>query len=368
MTSTRYERHPTFRRRARSTVALSALLLLAAAQTAPEDESPDVMTRAQLQQVAMAGSKLTEEQAEGLEAALEATPDDVRIRVRLAAYYMRRQFRSAESRQAHATHALWIIKNRPESPAAALFVTHIDRHLHRETYSVARDAWLKHVEENPGNVTILGNAAEFFTLGERAKAIELVTRARELEPESPEWPKRLGRLHALDVLRRGQIDAEAAKRSFKAYEAALGKTKGRERYYMLKDVARVALYAGELEKAKTYATELLDSAVEGVPDWNYGNAVHHGNLILGHAALIEGDLESAERYLIRAGKTPGSPQLNSFGPNMMLAEALLEAGRKETVIEYLKLCGKFWKRGQVDKWIEVIKEGGIPKFGANLCY
>ena len=70
----------------------------------------------------------------------------------------------------------------------------------------------------------------------------------------------------------------------------------------------------------------------------------------------------------RAGKTPGSPQLNSFGPNMMLAEALLEAGRKETVIEYLKLCGKFWKRGQVDKWIEVIKEGGIPKFGANLRY
>jgi len=38
--------------------------------------------------------------------------------------------------------------------------------------------------------------------------------------------------------------------------------------------------------------------------------------------LKEGKVEDAKHYLLEAGKTPGSPQLNSFGPDMSLAEEL----------------------------------------------
>ena len=39
-----------------------------------------------------------------------------------------------------------------------------------------------------------------------------------------------------------------------------------------------------------------------------------------------GDSLAAGKYLVEAAHTPGSPQLNSFGPNVTLAKELLEMG------------------------------------------
>ena len=81
-------------------------------------------------------------------------------------------------------------------------------------------------------------------------------------------------------------------------------------------------------------------------------------------------MKNAEKYLLDAGKTPGSPQLNSFGPNMELARELLEKGEKETVLKYLDLCSKFWVLGKsrLQEWSGAIKLGKTPDFGANLRY
>ena len=43
-----------------------------------------------------------------------------------------------------------------------------------------------------------------------------------------------------------------------------------------------------------------------------------------------------------SGKTPGSPQLNSFGPDFMLDRELLEKGERAAVLAHLELVGKFW--------------------------
>ena len=64
--------------------------------------------------------------------------------------------------------------------------------------------------------------------------------------------------------------------------------------------------------------------------------------MLGRVALKEGNIEEAKHYLFKAGKTPGSPQLNSAGPSFGLACKLLEKGEKSAVLEYLDLVGKFW--------------------------
>jgi len=73
---------------------------------------------------------------------------------------------------------------------------------------------------------------------------------------------------------------------------------------------------------------------------------------------------------MKAGKTPGSPQINSFGSNMSLANDLLEMGEKETVIQYFEYCKKFWKSedGRLDSWISAIRGGGKPYFGSNLHF
>lgn len=316
----------------------------------------------------MQGGNLAREQVLVLEASLEDEPENFVIRTKLLGYYGRARFQSSEARTEYTSHALWIITNRPESQIAGRNAN-LNKHIQPEAFEKAAKIWAVHLDRDPENISILGNMASFYTHADRARAIELLKRARDLDQENPEWPNRIGHMYELDLDFDGEIDLEVARKSLEAYEEALRKTKDNmKRYYMLAAISKAAIFACKYETARRYATELLDSAVGGRSDWNYGNAIHAGNNTLGRIALIEGNLKEAEKFLIRAGKTPGSPQLNSFGPNMLLAKELLEAGSKEAVIEYLELCGKFWKQNQADQWISDIKEGRMPNFGGNLRY
>ena len=50
----------------------------------------------------------------------------------------------------------------------------------------------------------------------------------------------------------------------------------------------MALAAGDLEKARTYASELLGPGLQWSRGGNAGNALFHGNIVLGRIALREG--------------------------------------------------------------------------------
>jgi len=123
-------------------------------------------------------------------------------------------------------------------------------------------------------------------------------------------------------------------------------------------------------RAAAFARELLELAESYRGDWNYGNAVHHGHLILGRVALLNGGIATARAELLLAGQTPGSPQLDSFGPNMRLAKELLEAGEKAIVLQYFDLCRRFWVMGtqNLAQWSAAINESRMPEFGPNLRY
>jgi len=144
----------------------------------------------------------------------------------------------------------------------------------------------------------------------------------------------------------------------------------RERFYALREAAKMSFEVQRNEQAEAYAWELLDLAQSLERDWNYGNAIHDGNIVLGRLALAREDQEEAKRRLLAAGKTPGSPQLNSFGPNMSLARELLVAGEREVVIEYFRQCLQFWELGRerLEDWIALAEGGRLPDFGANLVY
>lgn len=141
------------------------------------------------------------------------------------------------------------------------------------------------------------------------------------------------------------------------------------RYYALAGMAKTEVNK-DINNAKKLAEELLHLASTKPKDWNYGNAIHDGNMVLGQVALREGDLEKAAQYLLKSGATKGSPQLNSFGPNMSLAKELVEANRPDAVLEYLKLCSTFWKmsRDRLEVWTFQVQNGKVPDFGANLLY
>ena len=137
--------------------------------------------------------------------------------------------------------------------------------------------------------------------------------------------------------------------------------------FALPQLAKAALKADALDKAALYANQMLQSPSS---DPNYGQAVHDGNMVLGMISMKQGNVAQAREYLLASGKTTGSPVLDSFGPNMILAKALLEAGERDAVLEYLEACRAFWKMGasQLDAWTATVRAGGMPSFGANLVY
>jgi len=154
-------------------------------------------------------------------------------------------------------------------------------------------------------------------------------------------------------------------------KAVLEKAKSeQERFYALGSAAKEAFNNGNYADAKKFAGELAALAPQYPKDWNYGNAIHDSNVVLGRLALREGDVAAAKARLIAAAQSKGSPQMNSFGPNVSLAKDLLEKGEKEAVIDYLNACKKFWKMdyGKLDDWIALVKAGRVPDFGANLVY
>lgn len=166
----------------------------------------------------------------------------------------------------------------------------------------------------------------------------------------------------------------AKNRDDSRYEKAIAKLNAakteRKRFYALNCAAKESMNVGKKEEAKKYAEELNALMGKYPKDWNYGNAVQDVPIVLGRLALREGKIDEAKTHLLEAGKSPGSPQINSFGPNMTLAKDLIEKGEKEVVIQYFDLCAKFWEMdfGKLAAWKAQVEKGETPDFGPNLLY
>ncbi|MFZ0657844.1 MAG: hypothetical protein WAM05_03955 [Candidatus Binataceae bacterium] len=161
-----------------------------------------------------------------------------------------------------------------------------------------------------------------------------------------------------------------AQEKFVNMEKAMPQDK-RGRFYKLGEIGVAAIAAGEYDKAERYAQELLSDAPDFHKDWNYGNAIFDGNMVLGLVALKrDDDVAQADSDLLGSAATPGSPQLGSFGPNMLLAQALLERGEESTVLAFLAACRSFWKMAQgqdkLDAWSDTIEQRETPNFAPNL--
>lgn len=205
------------------------------------------------------------------------------------------------------------------------------------------------------------------------------------DPNNPRWPAALGFWYQCASTRaQGAARLEAARLSLGYYERWLALAPPsdlNQDYSRLQDLARVALEADAPEKARQYATQLLKIAAHH-REKTFGNFVHRGHSILGRLALRDGDVEAAKRHLIQAAQAPRSPQLNSYGPRMILAHELLALGEQQIVLDYMETCRKFcatsglggrlesWtnekRKAELTRWITDVSQGRTPDFGRSL--
>ncbi len=143
-----------------------------------------------------------------------------------------------------------------------------------------------------------------------------------------------------------------------------------KRFYALGAAAKESLDSGKIDDARNFAQELMALTPKYTNDWNYGNAIQDANLVLGRIAVREGKIAEAKKFLAASSKSHGSPQMNSFGPNMSLAFDLLKKGERDAVLQHFMRCRMFWKMdyGKLDKWMREVMDGKNPDFGANLLY
>src|SRR5262249_40030522 len=161
---------------------------------------------------------------------------------------------------------------------------------------------------------------------------------------------------------------------------------GGARCDVLAHAAKAALEAGEDQKARDYATQALKIANQVaekekrrgsknprrfhcVPTSDY-----YANFVLGRLAILNGDIRSAEQYLITSGATSGDAVLRSYGPNLSLALEILKHGDRQSwgrVLQFIAEIEVFWKTSpkHFQEWSADISGGKIPNFqiaGANL--
>ena len=197
-------------------------------------------------------------------------------------------------------------------------------------------------------------------------------RNMKAEPSNPKWPVMLGTYYSGKMNNSsGKTRQDFAIKAVSVYERWLTIAPNQAihtDYSRLQDLAKVAFVAEDYPKAEKYALMLMEQTHDPQRSWD--NTLHVGNTILGRLALKKGDRKAAKKHLRESGKVSGSPQLESFGPSMALAQELLDAGETKTVLEYLQLCKRFWsfksQQSKLDNWIATIQQGKQPDFGKQL--
>ncbi len=319
--------------------------------------------------LAMLGGQMSREDKVLLEEQVATNPNDVDSRTKLLGYYFIKGRQDADAKSNRERHVIWLIENAPESEVLGSPYGQLNKFLEPKAYDQAKQAWQRIIQQSPEKLTALKHASAFFLINDREISEELLLKGQALDATDPKWAASLGQLYSLELmsLPEGESRKAVAKKAFDQNELAYQLSDAEGRDALLTSLAKSALAAGLKDDAKKFATMMLDNNTDG---WNRGNLIHHGNLVLGQIALSDGNLDEAKSRLLLAGQTTGSPQLNSFGPNMQLAKELLERGETEVVLDYFELCKTFWKSGDRDlkRWSEDVKSNRIPQFGGNLAY
>ena len=136
---------------------------------------------------------LTPEEAVVYEKRLVANPYDILARTRLLAYYYKAKWTDQTAKRAYAQHLVWTIRHAPKAQVLGVGGwSDISPHSDPEGHADAKAAWESQLEHHPRDTLIIERFAQFLTVSDTDRAIELLHMAQEIEPENQWFPTQLG--------------------------------------------------------------------------------------------------------------------------------------------------------------------------------
>ena len=226
--------------------------------------------------------------------------------------------------------------------------------------------------ETASNPRISGFAGEFLlqnagslmreaALGEEdplALAERWLSRAHLMDPYNATWTSLLITVYQSEASL--QLDPREKARSLEKAEGLADTEALEER--VLPSLATAEFEAGKDDSAERAAARLLELAAAHPGLARHDNLVHAGHTVLGRVALVRGDRAGAIEQLLASARLSGSPALGSRGPELSLAQELLDAGERTAVSHYLELCRAFWTRdeGRLDHDLKMVRQDSRP--------
>jgi hypothetical protein len=138
-----------------------------------------------------------------------------------------------------------------------------------------------------------------------------------------------------------------------------------QRRFLLADLGALALEAGRLVEARRCGDDMIRFAVDHPADPHAPVLWHRGHVLLGRVALAASAPESAKLHLMESAKLyRPSARLAAQGPDLSLAQVLLERGERAMVMEYLQAVSVWWKHddGRLLQWKQALRAGRKPEF------
>lgn len=342
---------------------------------------------------AQKGLEMTPDEATELEKALEKNPDDLNTAAQLLGFYNNARGKNPDARKKREKLILSLIQSHPD---AAILGTYYGLLFRNDNCIEAQELWAKQVEENPKSIPILMNAAHPFLIyppqelqPDGGLAVKYLLQAQAIEPDSPIINEKLAQVYMISRRFPGADKKDlAAKELAELTKVYKNSDNEAQKSMMLPQMAKASLeIPEELDSADKQADLMISNAQVALKNWPPapGGTVWSGGRMIspdtvflfyfgyftkGMVALKKGDTDKAVEFLLKSAEAYKSQNALANGPNMSLAKALLEAGQKDAVIEFLGKCSKFWKNDQgiTGKWTAEIKAGKIPDFGRSLYY
>ena len=132
-------------------------------------------------------------------------------------------------------------------------------------------------------------------------------------------------------------------------------------------VVEFHLQAGDGERARREAEEMLRRAPDMYAESSRTYASHIAHTVLGRTALRQGQLAEAREELRAAGKVASADVVRLNGIRWTLASDLLARGERDVVLDYISMVRIVWNKSksQLDDWAKSIRAGEIVDFGAT---